>query len=84
MKNLISLSRSSTTLQVLKRQLDRIELTTGYRPEDWLADEYEESYEEYMHDDGFDWDGFEMHMSCMADSFIDFIGQHYQHLNNNL
>lgn len=81
MKNLLSVSRSITTMQIFRRELNRIEQLTGCRPEDWFSTEYEESYDEYMTCDGFDWDGFEMHMSCMADSFIDFIHENYQHLN---
>lgn len=81
-KNLIHLPDGKSTLSILRHQLDLIEHATGYRPEDWLSDVYDESYEEYMTDSGFDWDGFEMHISCVADSFIEFIAQHYQHLNN--
>lgn len=84
MTNLISLSRSQTTMQILKHELDRIEQQTGYRPVDWLSSVYDESYEEYMAGDDFDWDGFEMHLSCVADSFIDFIHDHYKDLNMNL
>ena len=35
----------------------------------------------YWNDGEFDWEGFELHLSCVADSFIEFIAQHYQHLN---
>ena len=81
MKNLIKIGRGMSTMGILRAQLDRIEHATGYRPEDWLSDIYEEAYEEYMTGDSFDWEGFELHMSCVADSFIEFIDQHYQHLN---
>jgi len=84
MKNLIAIGRGMSTLGVLRSQLDHIENTTGYRPEDWLSDVYEEAYDEYMTDEGFDWEGFELHLSCVADSFIEFIAQHYQHLNCNI
>lgn len=67
---------------ILRYELDRIEHATGYRPVDWLSDIYDQTYEEYWQDDSFDWDGFEMHLSCVADSFIEFIAQHYQYLNN--
>ena len=84
MKNLISVSMGTSTIGVLRQELDHIEHATGYRPEDWLSDIYDEAYEEYWQDDSFDWDGFEMHLSCVADSFIEFIAQHYQHLNNTI
>lgn len=84
MKNLISIPSGKTTMSILRVQLDHIEHATGYRPVDWLSSIYEEAYEEYMGPDGFDWDGFEMHLSCVADSFIEFIAQHYQFLNNSI
>ena len=84
MKNLIAIGRGMSTMGILRQELDRIEHATGYRPEDWLSTIYDEAYEEYWQDDGFDWDGFEMHLSCVADSFIEFIAQHYQHLNNTI
>lgn len=84
MKNLIAIGRGMSTLGILRSQLDHIEHSTGYRPEDWLSDVYEEAYDEYMTDEGFDWEGFELHLSCVADSFIEFIAQHYQHLNCNI
>lgn len=80
-RNLISLSKGVSTWSMLNTQLDRIESETGYRPVDWLTDIYDEAYEEYMQGDSFDWDGFGMHLSCVADSFIEFIHDHYQHLN---
>ena len=84
MKNLIAIGRGMSTLGILRSQLDNIEHATGYRPDDWLSTIYEEAYEEYMTDEGFDWEGFELHLSCVADSFIEFIAQHYQHLNCNI
>lgn len=84
MKNLIAIGRGMSTMGILRQELDHIEHSTGYRPEDWLTDIYDEAYEEYWQDDSFDWDGFEMHLSCVADSFIEFIAQHYQHLNNTI
>ena len=84
MKNLISISSGSSTMAILRSELDRIEHKTGYRPTDWLSEIYEEAYEEYMTDDTFDWDGFTTHLSCVADSFIDFIIDHYHNLNMNM
>lgn len=84
MKNLIKIGRGMSTMGILRAQLDHIEHATGYRPEDWLSTIYEEAYEEYMTDDEFDWEGFELHLSCVADSFIEFIAQHYQNLNCNI
>lgn len=81
MKNLIKIGRGMSTLGILRTQLDHIEHATGYRPEDWLTDVYEEAYDEYWNNGEFDWEGFELHLSCVADSFIEFIAQHYQHLN---
>lgn len=84
MKNLIAIGRGMSTMGILRQELDHIEHATGYRPEDWLSTIYDEAYEEYWDGDEFDWDGFEMHLSCVADSFIEFIAQHYQHLNNTI
>lgn len=84
MKNLISIRSGSSTMGILRQTLDNIEHATGYRPDDWMSDIYDEAYEEYWSDDSFDWDGFTMHLSCVADSFIEFIAQHYQHLNMNM
>ena len=36
------------------------------------------------HRDDFDFAAFDMHMSCTADSFIDFWDDHYKNLNNDL
>lgn len=84
MKNLIKIGRGMSTIGILRAQLDHIEHATGYRPEDWLSTIYEEAYDEYWNDDEFDWEGFELHLSCVADSFIEFIAQHYQNLNCNI
>lgn len=83
-RTLISIPRGTSTYQILLNSLDYIERMTGYRPVDWLTDVYDEAYEEFIRSDPFDWDGFEMHMSCAADSFVEFIQSHYQHLNNDL
>ncbi len=79
MKNLIKIGTGMSTRGILRRELDRIEHATGERPEDWLSTIYEEAYEEYMTDNGFDWEGFDLHLACVADSFIEFIAQSYQH-----
>lgn len=84
MKNLIKIGRGMSTMGILRAQLDHIEHATGYRPEDWLSTIYEEAYDEYWNDGEFDWEGFELHLSCVADSFIEFIAQHYQNLNCNI
>lgn len=84
MKNLIKIGRGMSTMGILRAQLDHIEHATGYRPEDWLSTIYEEAYDEYWNDDEFDWEGFELQLSCVADSFIEFIAQHYQNLNCNI
>ena len=55
MKNLIKIGAGMSTMGILRQELDHIEHSTGYRPEDWLSDIYD---------------------------FIEFIAQHYQHLNN--
>lgn len=83
MRNLIKIGRGMSTLGILRAQLDRIEHATGDRPEDWLYHIYDEAYEEYMTDDDFDWDGFEMHLSCVADSYIEFIVENYRTHNCN-
>lgn len=79
MRIIISPSLARDTFRILRRELARIETETGYRPEDWLSDVYDESINDYMDDNGFDFDAFEMHLSCKADEFIDFINEHYQH-----
>ena len=84
MKNLISIPKGISTLGILRQVLDDIEHKTGYRPLDWMSDVYDEAYEYYMIDDQFDWDGFELHLTCAADSFVDFIIAHYQNLNNSI
>ena len=84
MKNLIKIGKGMSTMGILRAQLDHIEHATGYRPEDWLSTIYEEAYDEYWNDGEFDWEGFELHLSCVADSFIEFIAQHYQNLNCNI
>ena len=85
MKNLIKIGKDGrSTMGILRQELDHIEHATGYRPEDWMYQMYDEAYEEYWCNDSFDWEGFEMHISCLADSFIEFIAQHYQNLNNNI
>lgn len=80
MRIIISPSLRKDSFQILRHELDRIEQETGYRPEDWLSDCYEESIPEYMDDAGFDFEAFQWHMSCKADEFIDFINEHYQNL----
>lgn len=84
MKSLISLKTGKTTYEILRAELKRIEKETGYSPEDWMYQMYDEAYEEYHTAEGFDWEGFEMHMCCLADSFIEFIRDHYQNLNMNM
>lgn len=83
--SVISLARGTSTIRIMRRELNRIEQETGVRPEDWLQEIHDDAVDQYMNDtDGFDFDSFEMHMSCTADSFIDFWHDHYQNLNMNL
>lgn len=84
MKNLIKIGRGMSTMGILRQELNRIEQETGYRPVDWLSTIYDEAYEEYMIGDEFDWEGFEMHLSCVADSFIEFIHDHYSDLRMDI
>ena len=79
-KSIVSIRRSSTTLTLARRELDRIEHLTGCRPVDWFMNTYDEDIDEYYTPDGFDWEGFEMHLALVADSFIDFIVEHYRDL----
>lgn len=80
--SIISVSRGTSTLSMVRSELNRIESFTGYRPTDWLTDIHDESLDDFRSDDGsFDFDGFAMHLSCVADSFIEFIQEHYQHLH---
>lgn len=80
MRIIISPSLAMDSFQILRHELDRIETETGYRPEDWLSDVYDESLNDYMEDTGFDFEGFRWHLSCKADDFIDFINEHYRDL----
>lgn len=84
MRIIISPSKGKDSFQILRHELDRIEQETGYRPDDWLSDRYDESIDEYIEGSDFDYDGFEMHLSCVADSFIDFINEHYRDLRMNI
>ena len=79
--SIISLSRHTSTRDILRSELNRIESATGYRPEDWLTDVYDECIDDFRTGDGFDFDGFSMHLSFMADDFIDFINEHYKDLH---
>ena len=80
-KSIISLSRGTSSLGIVRRELDRIERVTGYRPIDWLMSAYDEDIDEFYTPEGFDWESFEMHIDALADSYIEFVQQHYQHLN---
>ena len=82
--SVISIALGTSTLRIMRRELTRIEQETGVRPEDWMQEVHDEAVDEYRSDcDGFDFEAFDMHMSCVADSFIDFWNEHYQHLNNS-
>ena len=82
--SVISLSLGTSTVRIMRRELNRIEHATGIRPEDWMQEIHDDAVEEYMTDDDFDFDSFDLHMSCVADSFIDFWNEHTQYLNNDL
>ena len=83
--SVISLALGTSTIRIMRRELNRIEQATGIRPEDWMQEIHDNAVEEYMDDvDGFDFKSFEMHLSCEADNFIDFWHEHYQHINNNI
>lgn len=82
--SILSLSRGTSTIRIMRRELRRIEQATGICPEDWMQEEHDETVKECRRQDGFDWEEFEMHMSCTADNFIEFWIEHHQHLNNNL
>ena len=82
--SVISLSLGTSTIRIMRRELNRIEQATGIRPEDWMQEIHDDAVEEYMTDDDFDFDSFDLHMSCVADSFIDFWNEHTQYLNNDL
>jgi len=79
-KSIISLRRGTSTLALARRELDRIEALTGNRPEDWFMTNYDEDIDEYYTLDGFDWEAFEMHLDLVADSYIDFVHEHYADL----
>lgn len=82
--SVISLSLGTSTVRIMRRELNRIEQATGIRPEDWMQEIHDDAVEEYMTDDDFDFDSFDLHMSCVADSFIDFWNEHTKYLNNDL
>ena len=79
-KSIISLRRGTSTLAIARRELDRIESLTGNRPEDWFMTNYDEDIDDYYGPDGFEWDDFEMHLALVADSYIDFVHEHYADL----
>jgi len=79
-KSIISLRRGTSTLAIARRELDRIESLTGSRPEDWFMTNYDEDIDDYYGPDGFEWDDFEMHLALVADSYIDFVHEHYADL----
>ena len=79
-KSIISLRRGTSTLSIARRELDRIESLTGNRPEDWFMTNYDEGIDDYYGPDGFEWDDFEMHLALVADSYIDFVHEHYADL----
>ena len=80
-KNIISISRGMSTMDILRRELDRIEQLTGSRPVDWLWSAYDEDLDDYYTADGYDFDAFEMHISALADSFLDFHHDHVRDLH---
>ena len=82
--SVISLSRNTSTVRIMRRELNRIEQTTGVRPEDWLQEVHDDAVNEYRNGDDFDFESFDLHMSCVADNFIDFWKEHYQFLNNTI
>lgn len=83
--SVISLSRGTSTVRIMRRELHRIEEETGISPEDWMQELHDDAVEQYMDDAvGFDFDAFEMHLSCQADTFIDFWHDHYQYLTLDL
>jgi len=82
--SIISLSRSTSTVRIMRRELNRIEQATGIRPEDWMQEIHDDAVNEYRNDGDFDFDSFDLHLSCVADSFIDFWNEHYQFLNNTI
>lgn len=79
-KSIISIRRGTSTLAIARRELNRIESLTGNRPEDWFMTNYDEDIDDYYGPDGFEWDDFEMHLALVADSYIDFVHEHYADL----
>lgn len=59
------------TISIVRRELDRIERATGYRPDSLFISVYIKAYNEYAAGSCFDIEGFEIYISCLADSFID-------------
>ena len=83
--SVVSLALGTSTIRIMRRELNRIEQETGIRPEDWMQELHDDAVEEQLQTgDEFDFETFEMHMSCQADNFIDFWHDHYQHLNVDL
>ena len=79
-KSIISIPLGISTLGIVRRELDRVERLTGVRPEDWLMDVYDQDLDDFYTADGFDWDGFQMHIAFVADSYIDFLDDHQRDL----
>ena len=82
-KSVISIRRGTSTLGIVRRELDRVESFTGDRPKDWLMDIYDEHIDEYYGPDGFDFDAFEMFIGFVADSYIDFVCERPRSLELN-
>ena len=59
------------TVSIIRRELSRIERTTGYRPDALFFSVSIKAYNEYSTGSCFDIEGFEIYISCLADSFID-------------
>lgn len=83
--SIVSLALGTSTIRIMRRELNRIEQETGIRPEDWMQELHDDAVEEQLRTgDEFDFEVFEMHLSCQADNFIDFWHDHYQNLNIDL
>lgn len=76
-KDILCLSKGISTHGIIRRELDRIERITGSRPVDWMSVVHDIAITDNTEGGYFDFDGFEIQVSCDADHYIDFVLENY-------
>lgn len=69
----VSIAKGISTTRVLRRELDRIESATGIRPVEWMDEMHDIALMDNSDGMRFDFEGFEVQLSCNADQYIDYI-----------